>query len=73
MNDGRLRQLGLSSVLIVPLTARGHTLGAISLARSGGAPPYGEADLATAERPGPPPDVIFSTLPVPTAEVQAHQ
>lgn len=45
----RLRQLGLSSVLIVPLTARGHTLGAISLARSGGAPPYGEADLATAE------------------------
>jgi hypothetical protein len=28
------------------------------------------ADLATAERPG---DVIFSTLPIPTAEVQAHQ
>jgi hypothetical protein len=35
---------------------------------------YGRlADLATAERPGPPPDVIFSTLPIPTAEVQAHQ
>jgi len=31
------------------------------------------ADLATNERPGPPPDVIFSTLPIPTAEVQAHQ
>jgi hypothetical protein len=35
---------------------------------------YGRlADLATNERPGPPPDVIFSTLPIPTAEVQAHQ
>ena len=31
------------------------------------------ADLATNERPGPPPDVIFTTLPIPTAEVQAHQ
>ena len=35
---------------------------------------YGRlADLATNERPGPPPDVIFPTLPIPTAEVQAHQ
>jgi hypothetical protein len=31
------------------------------------------SDLATNERPGPPPDIIFSTLPIPTAEVQAHQ
>jgi hypothetical protein len=31
------------------------------------------ADLATNERPGPPPDVIFTTLPIPTSEVQAHQ
>ena len=29
--------------------------------------------LATNERPGPPPDVIFTTLPIPQAEVQAHQ
>jgi signal transduction histidine kinase len=46
---GRLRELGLTSALMVPLTARGHTLGAISLARSGNAPPYGEADVATVE------------------------
>jgi signal transduction histidine kinase len=45
----RLRELGLSSVLIVPLTARGNTLGAISLARSGGATPYAETDLALVE------------------------
>lgn len=44
-----LRELGLTSVLMVPLTARGHTLGAISLARTGKAPPYGEEDLATVE------------------------
>ncbi len=48
--DGsRLRELGLTSVLIVPLRARGHTLGAISLARSGEAPPYCESDLQTVE------------------------
>lgn len=29
--------------------------------------------LATNERPGPPPDVIFTTLPIPTAEVQPRQ
>ncbi|MEP7177208.1 MAG: RagB/SusD family nutrient uptake outer membrane protein [Gemmatimonadales bacterium] len=35
---------------------------------------YGRlADLATNERPGPPPDVIFTTLPIPNAEVQARQ
>jgi hypothetical protein len=35
---------------------------------------YGRlSDLATNERPGPPPDIIFTTLPIPTAEVQAHQ
>src|SRR5690606_5020942 len=45
----RLRELGLTSVLMVPLSARGRTLGAISLARSGDAPPYGEEDLATVE------------------------
>ena len=45
----RLRELGLTSVLIVPLIARGKTLGTISLARSGDAPPYTEEDLATVE------------------------
>lgn len=45
----RLRELGLTSVLIVPLTARGHTLGAISLARSGAAPAYTVDDAATVE------------------------
>lgn len=44
-----LLELGLSSVLIVPLTARGHTLGAISLARSGDAPPYARSDQAVVE------------------------
>jgi len=35
---------------------------------------YGRlADLAINERPGPPPDVIFTTLPIPTAEVQPRQ
>jgi starch-binding outer membrane protein, SusD/RagB family len=35
---------------------------------------YGRlADLATNERAGPPPDVIFTTLPVPTAEVLPRQ
>lgn len=37
---------------------------------------YGRlADLAIPayERPGPPPDVIFTTLPIPTAEVQPRQ
>lgn len=45
----RLRELGLTSVLLVPLTARGRTLGAISLARSGDAPPYVESDLAVVQ------------------------
>jgi len=31
------------------------------------------ADLATNERAGPPPDVIFTTLPIPTAEVLPRQ
>ncbi len=31
------------------------------------------ATLALLDRPGPPPDVIFTTLPIPTAEVQPRQ
>jgi hypothetical protein len=31
------------------------------------------ADLVALDRPGPPPDVIFPTLPIPTAEVQPRQ
>jgi hypothetical protein len=35
---------------------------------------YGRlASLATNERAGPPPDVLFTTLPVPTAEVLPRQ
>lgn len=35
---------------------------------------YGRtADLASIDRVGPPPDVIFPTLPIPTAEVQPRQ
>jgi len=35
---------------------------------------YGRlSDLATDERPGPPPDQIFPTFPIPSTEVQAHQ
>jgi signal transduction histidine kinase len=45
----RLRELGLSSALIVPLTARGRTLGAISLARSGNTTAYAESDVAVVE------------------------
>jgi hypothetical protein len=31
------------------------------------------AALATFDRVGPPPDVVFSTLPIPTAELQPRQ
>ncbi|HEV2149256.1 MAG TPA: PAS domain S-box protein [Longimicrobiaceae bacterium] len=43
-----LQDLGLTSAIVVPLQARGRTLGAISLARTGGAP-YGAGELAVAE------------------------
>ncbi|HEX2208883.1 MAG TPA: ATP-binding protein [Longimicrobium sp.] len=43
-----VRALGLSSALVVPIRAKGRTLGAISLARTGGEP-YGAAELALAQ------------------------
>jgi PAS domain S-box-containing protein len=43
-----LHDLGLSSVMVVPLQARGRTLGAIVLARTGAAPPYGPEELEVA-------------------------
>jgi GAF domain-containing protein len=43
------RELNLSSALIVPLTARGRTLGAITLIRAETAQRYTLADLAVAE------------------------
>ena len=43
-----LRDLGLSSAMVVPLQARGRTLGAITFARTGNAPAYGEAELEVA-------------------------
>jgi GAF domain-containing protein len=47
------RRLGLSSVLIVPLTTgQGPVFGAITFARGPGGSPYGPADLALAEELG---------------------
>jgi PAS domain S-box-containing protein len=45
----RFRALGLSSLMIVPLTARGRTLGALWLVSQATARRYGAADLAFAE------------------------
>lgn len=42
------RRLGMASVLIVPLRARGRTLGAFRLVRATAERPYEEADLALA-------------------------
>jgi PAS domain S-box-containing protein len=41
-----IRSLGLTSVLMIPLRARGHALGAITLARTGRHPSYDEDDVA---------------------------
>ena len=43
-----LRDLALASMLVVPLQARGRTLGALTLARTGGAPRYGPDDVEPA-------------------------
>ncbi|MBW3570497.1 MAG: PAS domain S-box protein [Gemmatimonadetes bacterium] len=43
-----VRALGLSSAMVIPIRAKGRTLGAISLARTGG-DPYAAPDLALAE------------------------
>jgi signal transduction histidine kinase len=47
-----LLDLGMTTALIVPLSARGRTLGAITLARAGRGPAFGPADLAMAEELG---------------------
>ncbi len=44
-----LRALGLASAIVVPLRARGRTLGALVLARSDAARAYAPGDLALAE------------------------
>lgn len=44
-----LRDLRFSSLMILPLRARGRVLGAVMLARGQGAEPYTEADLSLAE------------------------
>ncbi|HEX6697769.1 MAG TPA: SpoIIE family protein phosphatase [Solirubrobacteraceae bacterium] len=41
-----IRSLGLTSVLMVALRARGHVLGAITLARAAGHPSYDQEDVA---------------------------
>ena len=43
-----LRDLGLASGMVVPMQARGRTLGAISFGRTAASPPYDEADLEIA-------------------------
>ncbi len=44
-----IRELGLVSVMIVPLQARGHTLGALSLVAAESGRHYDESDLGLAE------------------------
>ncbi len=43
------RAMGVHSLLIVPLTARGHTIGAMTLARAGLTPPFTEEDTVLAQ------------------------
>jgi GAF domain-containing protein/anti-sigma regulatory factor (Ser/Thr protein kinase) len=47
-----MRAIGLSSIIVVPLTAGGATLGALTLVRSDPLRRFGEADLALAEELG---------------------
>ena len=47
-----LRALGIYAHIVVPLVARGRTLGAISFVRAGSGRGYDEADLALAEELG---------------------
>ncbi|MEJ2185231.1 MAG: PAS domain S-box protein, partial [Gemmatimonadota bacterium] len=47
-----LRTLGLGSIVIVPLVARGQTLGAMAWIREPGHPKYGNEDLQLAEEIG---------------------
>lgn len=49
---GRLKPFGPKSMIIVPLQARGQTLGAMTLIRGDGAHPFVEADLTFAEELG---------------------
>jgi PAS domain S-box-containing protein len=44
-----LQELGIHSLLLVPLVVRGETLGAVTLGRSHGRKPFDAADLTTAE------------------------
>ena len=46
---GLMRELNLRSALVVPLSARGHTLGAITFIRAETDRPYTAADLVVAE------------------------
>jgi signal transduction histidine kinase/type II secretory pathway pseudopilin PulG len=43
-----LREMGIGSAMVVPITARGATLGALTLIRSGHDSPYDERDLVVA-------------------------
>jgi PAS domain S-box-containing protein len=47
-NTDVIRDLGLHSAIVVPLPARGRTIGALTFARSEAAPPFGSDDLSLA-------------------------
>jgi PAS domain S-box-containing protein len=47
--EGAVKEAGVHSCVIVPLRARGRTLGALTLVRAETPTPYGEIDLAFAE------------------------
>jgi signal transduction histidine kinase len=50
--DGPVRDAGVHSCAIVPLRARGRTIGALTLVRAETAAPYGDVDLGFAEGEG---------------------
>jgi signal transduction histidine kinase len=52
LGDGLLHALGATSAMVVPLSARGRTLGAITFALARDGHRYGPADLAMAEELG---------------------
>ena len=53
-SSGPIRALGMRSLIIVPLVARGRTLGAITLIQDVSDRRYDDQDLATAQEPGRP-------------------
>ena len=65
------KQLGVTSFVSVPLVARGRTLGAFTLASTGGVPPYDEYDLALASALGDQAALAVANAGTHDASVQA--